>query len=115
MSTQKQFPVLLGVNVVENDSDYRLKIDISRFQASRVDVSTWEDSLIIEMVSEGEPNQSYYLGEMETETYRRVIPMAFPIDGSKVETHNCHGILEINVCKPENARATHKQAVSAAS
>ena len=115
MSTQKQFPVLLGVNVVENDDDYKLKIDISSFQASSVDVSSQEDTLIVEMVTRGEPGQSYYLGEMESETYRRVIPMGFSIDANKIQTHNRHGILEINVCKPVGKHTSRQQSAPAAS
>jgi HSP20 family molecular chaperone IbpA len=99
MSTSSQFPVLLNVTVNERDNHCDIKADITGFRAKNVCVSSWEDSLIVEMQAEDKPGQSYYLGEVEPEVYRRVIPLGFAIKADKFMTHYQDGKLTISVAK----------------
>ncbi len=99
MSTNSQFPVLLSVTISESDSAYEIHADITGFHADDVTVTAWEDSLIIEMQSKHEENQSYYLGEFEPESYRRVIPLGFQLCQDRIESRYNNGTLTINVAK----------------
>lgn len=99
MSTNSQFPVLLNVTIAEKENHCSVKADIRGFRARNVRVTTWEDSIIVEMRKEDEPLQSYYLGEAEPEIYRRLIPLGFEINPASVMTHYQGGKLEISMAK----------------
>ena len=112
MSTKSQFPVLLGVQIKESENTCEISADIRGFYANDVNVTAWQDSLIIEMTTQHEPSQSYYLGELEPESYRRVIPLGFAVDSKSLMTHYNNGALEILVHKSVAAdqpvtQATH--------
>ena len=112
MSTQSQFPVLLNVDIVENESAYSIEANITRFQAQNVRVSSWEDSLIIEMQTCYESNQtSFYMGELELETYRRVIPLGFDLSGIDIHTAYRDNKLTIGVSKPTRSKTTIRDKV----
>ncbi|MFK7892076.1 MAG: Hsp20 family protein [Granulosicoccus sp.] len=99
MSTDAKFPVLLNVNISETDNHCDIKADITGFHARNVNVTPWEDSLVVEMQGDDVPGQSYYLGEVEPECFRRIIPLGFQVNDGKVITHYQDGKLNINVAK----------------
>jgi HSP20 family molecular chaperone IbpA len=99
MSTNSKFPVLLNVTKIEGNNHCDIKADITGFRVQDVSVTAWEDCLIVEMQSRQEPGQSYYLGAVEPESYRRVIPLGFQINAHDVRTHYQNGKLSINVTK----------------
>jgi len=99
MSTNPDFPVLLNVTLDESENHCDVNADIRGFRASSVHVSAWQDSLIVEMRVEDDSVKSYYLGEAEPKVTRRLIPLGFEINQSKVLTHNLDGKLKISVAK----------------
>ena len=84
MSTNPDFPVLLNVTLNESNDYCDVTADIRGFRANCVSVSAWQDSLIVEMKTEDESNQSYYLGEAEPKLIRRLIPLGFQVDASQI-------------------------------
>ncbi|MFK7857361.1 MAG: Hsp20/alpha crystallin family protein [Granulosicoccus sp.] len=106
MSTNPKFPVLLNVTVAETDNHCSVKADIKGFRAKNVRVIPWEDSLIVEMRTEDEPAHSYYLGELEPKSSKRVIPLGFEIKANSVMTHYQSGKLRISVAKRSSQVAT---------
>lgn len=99
MSIKSQFPVLLSVSISESDSAYQIHADVKEFNAENVTVSTWEDTLVIEMQASHAKNQSYYLGEPEYTNYRRLIPLGFPLCQDRIDSQFNKGTLTINVTK----------------
>ncbi len=99
MSKNNQFPVLLNVKLNDSENHCHVKADITGFRASSVRVTPWDDSLIIEMRTEHEPDQSYYLGEVEPSSFRRVLPLGFPVDEKDIMTHYQYGKLDISIAK----------------
>ncbi|MFK8081201.1 MAG: Hsp20/alpha crystallin family protein [Granulosicoccus sp.] len=111
MSTRNQFPVLINVDITETIDSYLIEADIAGFRAENVKVSSWQDTLVIEMQTTQESSQSYYLGELESECYRRVIPLGFNIKDNNIHTKYSTGTLSIFVDKPDmkkNPRARSK-------
>lgn len=106
MSTKSQFPVLLGVEITEGENACEICADITGFHADNVSVTALENTLIIEMTSRHEPGQSYYLGELEAEGYRRVIPLGFEVEDQSIMTHFNNGKLDILVHKQAHANAS---------
>jgi len=107
--------VLLSVDIAETESTFLIDADITGFRADSVNVTPWQDSLIIEMETGHDPGQSYYLGELESEYYRRVIPLGFGISEASIDTrYDCdNGNLKVWVKKPiVKNRKTTKTAFS---
>ncbi|MFK7997710.1 MAG: Hsp20/alpha crystallin family protein [Granulosicoccus sp.] len=104
MSTHKQFPVLLSVDITETNDIYLITADITGFRAENIKVTAWQDSLVINMMTAHEPDQSYYLGELAPEHYRRVIPLGFEIHDEDFNTHYTAGVLKIYIRKPRTPR-----------
>lgn len=99
MSTNPEFPVLLNVTLNETADHCDVIADIGRFRANSVNVSAWQDSLIVEMQIDDESEYSYYLGEAEPKVARRIIPLGFQIDKSQLLTHYKGGKLMVYVAK----------------
>ena len=113
MSIKRQFPVLLSVDISESDTAIDIQTDISGFRAENVSIMTWQDSLIIEMQSACESGQSYYLGELEPEFFRRVIPLGFALQERDVTTRFLNSELQIRVSKPQAPVISNVKARSA--
>lgn len=103
MSTSKRFPVLLHVDISETENSIKIDIDITGFKTQNVSVSTWQDSLLVEMKREHQFGDSYYMGELEPETFRRVVPLGFPVSAENYQMQFSLGRLNINVAKPDTA------------
>lgn len=106
MSTHKQFPVLLSVDISETNDTYLIAADVTRFSADSIEVTSWEDSLVVKMTTKHEQGQSYYLGESVPEHYRRVIPLGFDISDKDFYTKYSSGTLKIYVKKPPAKQRT---------
>lgn len=106
MSTRKQFPVLLNVDISETTDSYLISADVTGFSAESVNVSAWQDSLVVNMSTGHEPGQSYYLGEVEPEHYRRVIPLGFAIGDDDFYSKYNSVTLDIIVKKPQAVQPT---------
>ena len=106
MSTHSQFPVLLSVDISETDDTYLIAADVKGFNAESVNVTSWQDSLIVNMTTRHESGQSYYLGELESEQYRRVIPLGFSICDDDFYTNYSSGTISIYVKKPPTRQST---------
>jgi len=115
MSTNPQFPVLLNVTFSESDRHCDIKADITGFRAKEVRVTTWDDSLVVEMDTENESPQSFYLGESDPVRLRRIIPLGFKADSNRIMTHYQGGKLDINVMKQVSESAVEASKSSAAS
>lgn len=102
MSSKTEFPVLLNVKIAETEDHCNVRADITGFRAKNVRVTSWQDSLVVEMRREDRPAQSYYLGEVDPEIYKRVIPLGFEINGDTIMTHYQSGKLSIGVAKRVN-------------
>ncbi|MFK7857640.1 MAG: Hsp20/alpha crystallin family protein [Granulosicoccus sp.] len=100
MSTHNQFPELLNVDITETDLNYLIKANIAGFHAESVNVTTWQHSLVIEMQTMPELGQSFYLGELGHDHYRRVIPLGFNINNYDFHTKYSPDTLEVHVRKP---------------
>lgn len=102
MSTNEDFPVLLNVTLTHGDDHCQVKADITGFRANSVRVTPHDDSLIIEMKSSHAPDQSYYMGEVEPTSYRRIVPLGFSVEDQNILTHYQYGKLDISVTKRDN-------------
>lgn len=100
MSSLTQFPALLAVDIIENDSSYKIVANVKGFRENNVSVTKWHDSIVIELTTDSDSNQeNFYLGELDVETYRRVIPLGFEIEQSDIQTSLDGGKLTVNVAK----------------
>lgn len=104
MSTNANFPVLLNVKLTHGNDHCHVKADITGFRANSVRVTPHDDSLIIEMKSAHEPDQSYYMGEVEPTSFRRIVPLGFPVEHQDILTHYQYGKLDISVARRENCQ-----------
>lgn len=103
MNTKKRFPVLLNVDISQTENSVEIEADITGFKTQNINVSTWQNSLVIEMTREHERGDSYYMGELEPESYRRVVPLDFPVDAGTFQTQYSLGAMRIVVAKPDIA------------
>ena len=99
MSTNPDFPVLLNVTLNESEEHCDVTADIRGFRANCVNVSAWQDSLVVEMHTPDESGHSYYLGESDPKVIRRIIPLGFRVDASQLLTHFKDGRLKVYVAK----------------
>ena len=49
MNTKKRFPVLLNVDISQTENSVEIEADITGFKTQNINVSTWQNSLVIEM------------------------------------------------------------------
>ena len=99
MSLIPEFPVLLNVNLIETEDHCDVVAEIKRFRARSVNVSAWQDTLVVEMQVDNDSEGSYYLGEADPKLVRRLIPLNFQVDPSQVLTHFKGGVLKVYVAK----------------
>lgn len=113
MSTNPQFPVLLNVTLHEGEYHCDVKADITGFRAQSVRVTAWDDSLVVDMLTESQPTENYYLGEMEPTNVRRIIPLGFAVEPSKIISHYNDGKLSLNVMKKTDKTSTSSRSAAA--
>jgi len=113
MSLIPEFPVLLNVTLTENEDHCDLVADIRRFRARSVNVSVWQDSLVVEMQVDNDSVGSYYLGESDPKLVRRLIPLNFQVDPNQVLTHFKSGVLKVYVSKLKDASTSDSAQSSA--
>jgi len=113
MSTHKQIPVILNVDITETIDTFLIEADISEFRAESINVSSSQDSIVIEIETRQEPTESYYLGELDSEYYRRVVPLGFAVSHEDFRTQYSTGTLSIHVDKPRTKKRASRTRPSA--
>ncbi|MFK7891786.1 MAG: Hsp20/alpha crystallin family protein [Granulosicoccus sp.] len=107
MSIKPHLPALPSVAITETDRLFKITVDMSDLHVSDTAFSVSEDTLVIDMISEHEQGQSYYLGEMQAESYRRIIPLGFETSEQAISKNCDNGVLEIRVPKPARKETTN--------
>ena len=103
MSRPSPIPDLLSIEITENHSSYQIAVDITGFNPENVKVSAAASALIVELVSTHNPGDSYYLGELESECYRRIIPIGYELNAGDLVKRYENGVLQISVTKPASS------------
>lgn len=109
MSRSSPIPDLLTIEFTENKSSYQIAVDVAGFNPENAHVSVAGRALIVELVSKHDPGDSYYLGELESECYRRIIPIGYEVNADKLVQQYENGVLQISVPKPASSTQSGSQ------
>lgn len=114
MTSSEPIPVLSNLVVSETSDYFNIKMEVGSFNTENVNITPWGDSLIIELHAEHEQGQSYYLGELEPEYFKRVIPLGINVSDNDLQSSIDLNQLIINVKKPTTETALNKETSMAA-
>ena len=95
------------VNLAETDEGYEVTVELPGMKPEEVNVELHEGSLWItgEKKEElEEKGKTFHTIERRSGKFRRVIPLAVPVDEGKIDALFEHGILKVQVPKREQVK-----------
>jgi HSP20 family protein len=94
-------------NLAETESCYEVSLDLPGMKAEDVNIELRDNELWItgeRKEEKEEKGKAYHRIERQYGQFRRVIPLATPVEGDKVSAEYKDGVLRITVPKSEKAR-----------
>ena len=104
--------IAAAVDVVEEDTLFRISVELPGIEAKDVDVSVSNHTLIVKAEKKNdreEKAQSYYLREREYGLFERFIEMPIGVDPDKIAAQFANGVLTIELAKTPEAVKKHKR------
>ncbi len=94
-----------AVDVFETDSQVQIVVELPGLTAADVSVEAQEMALIISG-EKPQASEAQLYRESQSGSFRRIVPLDFPISNEQVDCSMKHGVLRIVVSKEESAKET---------
>ena len=108
------FPTLKGIDkplfsppleLIENDSNYLIKLEIPGINSEQIDISVEDDTLIVKGEKKyctKNEKEDIHVSEMYYGSFRREIVLPSDCDKEKIEATHKDGVLNLTIPKIEN-------------